>query len=135
MIVVDTNVMVRLVVGGPNSVEAEALRDHDSAWVTPNIVISELRNALLGYIRQGTIELDRAVEMIRDALRLLGANVMPVDSAQVLDIAMECGLSAHDTEFVALARSLAVPLATLDGGILDGAPDVAVRPRAYLDAV
>ena len=135
MIVVDTNVMVRLVVGGPNSVEAEALRDRDSAWVAPNIVISELRNALLGYIRQGTIALNRAVEMNRDASRILGDNLRAVDSAQVLDVAMECDLSAYDAEFVALARTLGVPLVTLDGGILDGAPDVAVRPRAYLDAV
>ena len=135
MIVVDTNVMVRLVVGGPNSVEAEALRDRDSAWVAPNIVISELRNALLGYVRRGTVALDHAAEMTRDAARILGDRIMPVDSAQVLDVAMECDLSAYDAEFVALARRLGVPLVTLDGGILDGAPDVAIRPRAYLDTV
>ncbi len=134
MIVVDTNVMVRMVVGGPNSVEAAALRDHDSTWVAPSIVMSELRNALLGYIRQGVIALDRAVEMSRDALRILGNNIIAVESAHVLDVAIECGLSAYDAEFVALARTLGVPLVTLDGEILEGATDVALRPRAFLDA-
>ena len=47
---------------------------------------------------------------------------------------MECDLTAYDAEFVALARTLRVPLVTLDGGILEGAPDIAVRPRAFLDA-
>lgn len=134
MIVVDTNVMVRMVVGGPNSVEAAALRDHDSTWVAPSIAMSELRNALLGYIRQGVIALDRAVDMADDALAILGDRITPVDSAHVLDVAIECGLSAYDAEFVALARTLGVPLVTLDGGILEGATDVAVRPRAFLDA-
>ena len=95
--------------------------------------MSELRNALLGYVRRGTIALDRAGEMSRDAAVALDDRIVSIDSTLVLDVAMECDLTAYDAEFVVLARSLCVPLVTLDGGILDGAPDVAVRPRAFLD--
>ena len=44
----------------------------------------------------------------------------------VLDVALECGLSAYDAELVALARTLEVTLVTLDASILRGAKDVAV---------
>jgi len=134
VIVVDTNVMVHLLLDGPDSPDASALLDNDAEWAAPTILLSELRNALLGPVRRGTIVLDEAVEMADDALALLGDRITPVDSAHVLDVAIECGLSAYDAEFVALARTLGVQLVTLDGEILEGAADVAVRPRAFLDA-
>lgn len=135
MIVVDTNVMVHLVSDGTDSADATMLFASDGEWAAPRILLSELRNAVVGMVRRGSITSDRAKVMSERAAEILGDRIMPVDSAQVLDVAMECGLSAYGAEFVALARSLGVPLVTLDGGILDGAPDVAVRPRAYLDAV
>lgn len=133
MIVVDTNVMVRMVMGGPDGREASDVLRRDSVWFAPAILMSELRNALLGYVRRGTIALDRAREMSRDAALALDDRIVSIDSTLVLDVAMECDLTAYHAEFVVLARSLSVPLVTLDGGILDGAPDVAVRPRAFLD--
>ena len=48
---------------------------------------------------------------------------------QAIDVALECGLTAYDAEFVALARVLGVPLATLDNAVLQGAADVAVSLR------
>ena len=97
------------------------------------ILISELRNALLGSVRRGLITLERAAQMSDDAAAILGPRLASVDSGSVLDIAMECGLTAYDAEFVALARTIGVRLATLDGAILAGAPDVASRPAALLD--
>jgi predicted nucleic acid-binding protein len=135
VIVVDTNVMVHFVSDGADSTDATMLFARDGDWAAPRILLSELRNTLVGMMRRGSITSDRAKVMSERAAEILGDRIMPVESAQVLDVAMECGLSAYDAEFVALARRLDVPLVTLDRGILDGAPDVAVRPRAYLDAV
>ena len=40
MIVVDTNVMVRLVMGGPDGREASDLLQRDSVWFAPAILMS-----------------------------------------------------------------------------------------------
>ena len=47
MIVVDTNVMVKLVVGGADGAEAARLYERDQEWAAPPILISELRNVLV----------------------------------------------------------------------------------------
>ena len=134
MIVVDTNIVVHLIIDGPETADASALFDADGEWASPRILMSEFRNVLVGMARSGAITLERAKVMSDRAAAILGDRITPVDSAHVLDVALECGLTAYDAEFVALARTLPVPLITLDGGVLEGAPDVAVRPRAFLDA-
>ena len=126
MIVVDTNVMVRLVLGGPNGADSAALLKQYPEWASPLILMSELRNALVGYVRRGELSSDEAKTMIDDAASILGGRLMPVASADVIDVALECRLTAYDAEFVALARMLGVRLVTLDGAILRGAADVAV---------
>ena len=126
MIVVDTNVMVHLVVGGQQGASAARLLREDNEWAAPNIVVSELNNVLLGFLRRGALTADQALAMIDDARSVLGDRIAAVPGQQVIAVALECGLSAYDAEFVVLARSLAVPLVTLDREILAGAPDVAI---------
>ena len=133
MIVVDTNVVVHLITDSPDTADASALFEEDGEWAAPRILMSEFRNVLVGMVRRGAITLDRARVMSDRAAAILSDRITPVDSAHVLDVAMECRLTAYDAEFVALARTLGVPLVTLDGGILTGAPDVAARPAALLD--
>ena len=126
MIVVDTNVMTHLLVGGEAGADAALLFQHDPEWAAPVTLMSELRNVLLGFVRRGALGLEQAKAMSDDAAAILGDRITTVASVQVLDIAMECGLTAYDAEFVALARALGVPLVTLDSAILKGAPDAAV---------
>ena len=126
MIVVDTNVMVQLVAGGDKHVAAARLLRRDAAWSAPPILMSELRNALLGFVRRGAITQEQATAMTEDASGILGGRIADVSGRQTIAAAVECGLTAYDAEFVVLARSLRAPLATLDQAILSGAPDVAV---------
>ena len=126
MIVVDTNVMTRLMVGGEGSADAVLLFEQDPEWAAPIILMSELRNVLLGLVRRGVLVSDQAKAISDDAAAILGDRITTVSSAQVFDVALECGLTAYDAEFVALARTLGVPLATSDSAILQGATDVAV---------
>ena len=132
MIVVDTNVMVRLVVGGEDTADIAELFRQDTEWAAPGILMSELRNVLLGFVRRGVLTLRHAAEMSDDAAVVLGDRIARVDSTRVLETAMECGLTAYDAEFVVLARTLGVPLATLDKAILRGAAGVAVRPHVLI---
>lgn len=125
MIVVDTNVMVRLVVGGPDGTDAARLFRTDPEWAAPALLLGELRNALIGLVRQGVVTPDQAKAMCDGAAQVLSGRIASVSPSQVIDIAHECGLTAYDAEFVAAARSLGVRLATLDRQILRVAPDVA----------
>ena len=125
MIVVDTNVMLRLLVGGQDGADAARLLELDGDWAAPGILMSELRNVLLGFTRRGALTPDQAKAMINDASLVMGDRIAEAGSVQVFDVALECALTAYDAEFVALARTLGIPLATLDNAILRGAPDVA----------
>ena len=129
MIVVDTNVFVRLTVGRDAGGDAALLHQLDPEWAAPPILMSELRNVLLGYIRRGDIDRDRAMATCDEAVRVLGDRIDGVPHDRVIETALECGLSAYDAEFVVLARTLGALLATSDREILEGAPDVAVSVR------
>ena len=129
MIVVDTNVLVRLTVGRDAGGDAALLHQLDPEWAAPPILMSELRNVLLGYVRRGDIDPDRAMATCDEAVRVLGDRIDGVPHDRVIETALECGLSAYDAEFVVLARTLGTLLATSDREILEGAPDVAVSVR------
>lgn len=125
MIVVDTNVMFYLLTGvGPGD-EAAQLLAEDPEWAAPSILLSELRNVLVGLLRRGQLQASDALDICTDAQAVLGDRVVSVLSEPVLETAVRGNLSAYDAEFVVLARSLGVPLVTADRAILEAAPDVA----------
>ena len=126
MIVVDTNVMVYLLAGGVNGEAAARLLRDDPVWTAPGILLSELRNVLVGLVRAGRLGVDDALAMHADAEDVLHERVVRVDGGAAMATALACGLSAYDAEFVVLARALGVRLISMDEAILKGAPDVAV---------
>ena len=126
MIVVDTNVMVRLLMGEQEGIDANKLLEKDAEWAAPRLLLSELRNVLVGFVRRSELNPDQAKAMSDDASMILGGRIASLSGPYVIDTALECGLTAYDAEFVALARSLGVPLVTQDNAILRGASDVAV---------
>lgn len=127
MIVVDTNVVIHLLTGGELGEGAARLLREDPAWTAPGILPSEVRNVLVGLLRRGHLTLHDALAMETDATLVLDGNVADVPGPDVLRTAEASGLTAYDAEFVVLARSLGVPLVTVDRAILAAAPDVAVE--------
>ncbi len=126
MIVVDTNVVVHLLVSGPQGEAAAQAFRRDPEWAAPVILLSEVRNVLAGLVRRRGLPPDDALAMLADAEAILGGRVVTVDGARVLAAALDTGLSAIDAEFVVAARALGVPLLSADRAICAAAPDVAV---------
>ena len=126
MIVVDTKVMLRLLVGGRAGEEAARLFMRDPEWAAPVRLTGELQGALLGFVRDRSITVDQAKAMCDDAAIVLGPRVVSVPSHRVIDTAVRCGLPAATAEFVVAARELGVMLATADREVLSAARDVAV---------
>ena len=58
----------------------------------PPVLLSELRNVLLGLVRQGSLILDQARAMCDDAARVLGPRIVTVSSDRALDTALACGM-------------------------------------------
>ena len=90
MIVVDTNVMVRLVVGGADGTDAALLFERETEWAAPSILMSELRNVLVGFVRRGAVTSEQAKAMSDDAAVVLGDRIASVSGHQVIDVA--CGV-------------------------------------------
>ncbi len=126
MIVVDTNVLVYLLTGSGPWERAVRFLSEDPEWAAPPILLSEIRNVLVGLVRRGVLQDGDAQDICREAEALLGDRVVNVSSGPIIQVALDGGLSAYDAEFVVLARQLGIPLVTADRAILDGAPDVAV---------
>jgi len=126
VIVVDTNVMVYLLSGsGTRADRAADLLRQDAEWAAPPILLSELRNVLVGLVRGGRCDGREATAMHDDAVTILDDRIVGVDGPTVITAALALGLSAYDAEFVELARALDVPLVSADNEILAAAPDVA----------
>jgi predicted nucleic acid-binding protein len=130
MIVVDTNVMVYFLTGAGLGEDAALLFKKDPEWAAPPILMSELRNVLIGLLRKGDLQDHDAVSICDDAEAVLGERMAHVPSDVVLQNAIDSKVSAYDAEFITLARRLRVPLVTEDRAILKGASDVAVGLKA-----
>ena len=131
MIVVDTNVIVyaslRGEVDATGKLADTALR-RDPEWAAPVLWRSEYRNTLVRFVQTGRIPQSFAASCWHDAVALLAAREHQVDSEAVIDLALISGCTAYDCEFVAVAKTLGVPLVTNDKQVLKAFP-------AYADSL
>lgn len=131
MIVVDTNVVAYLLLGGEKTPGARLAFRKDPVWAAPSLWRSEFRNVLAAYLRRGALHLSDAIEVMRQAETLFRGAEYSVDSGQVLKLVSESGCSAYDCEFVALAQQLGVSLLTSDAEILREFPQTAMSLEAF----
>lgn len=132
MIVVDTNIVCYRWIPSPHSAAAEAALVKDPDWIAPLLWRSEFRNALAGMIRQNSITLTLAREILDKAEAHLAGREFFVSSNDVIDLAARSRCSAYDCEFVALARDQSVPLVTVDSRILHDFPKIAVALKDFV---
>ncbi|WP_337287064.1 type II toxin-antitoxin system VapC family toxin [Candidatus Methylomirabilis sp.] len=132
MIVVGTNVIAYLLLGGEKTPQARAVLQKDPVWVAPILWRSEFRNVLAYYIRQGTLVLTDALQLMTEAELLFQGEEYHVESGQVLSLVSCSRCSAYDCEFIALAEHLNIPLVTSDAQILAEFPDTAVSLNTFI---
>jgi predicted nucleic acid-binding protein len=131
VIVVDTNLVAYLVLGGPHVAVAEAVLDKDSEWCAPPLWRSEFQNVLAHKLHAGTIKLSDAQDALRAAATLFAEREPVPNGDTVLRLARMSGCSAYDCEFAATALALEVPLVTSDRQILRAFPKLATSPRDF----
>ena len=104
------------------------LRTHDPEWVAPTLWRSELMNVLWTYLRRGDLDLALALSHMDLAADLVAGGTYDVRPDEVLPLALASGCSAYDSQYVALAVRLDVPLVTHDRRVLQSFPERAVLP-------
>jgi predicted nucleic acid-binding protein len=131
VIVVDTNVIAYLFLGGDRTPSARAVYKRDAHWAAPLLWRSEFRNVLATYLRQEMLTLDLALAFMTEAETLMQGEEYQVDSICVVRLLHDSKCSAYDCEFVVLAEQLNVSLVTSDARILKAFPETAISIEAY----
>lgn len=134
MIVVDTNLLAYLLLGGTGMTAARSVYLRDPVWHSPLLWRSEFRSVLAGYLRQRSLTINDAIKVQRKAEDLLAGREHVVESEQVLRLVALSRCSAYDCEFVALAEHLRVPLVTSDQTVLKDFPTIAISPPRFLES-
>ena len=132
MIVVDSNVIAYCWINGPLTALAQSVRVKDPGWHAPILWRSEMRNILIGYLRDGSLDGAQISRVMETAETALAGSEHIVPSTPVLEAAGRSRLSAYDCEFVVLASVLAVPLVTADKAILKAFPELAVTMEVFV---
>ena len=127
MIVADTNLIAALTVKTDASALAFSVLTKDSEWIAPQIWESEFRNALIGMVRVGRIDMKTANAAF--ALATGHVDTFAVSTGAVLRLAEVYGLSAYDAEFAALAEWLGCQIVSFDDDLLK--PGLAVHPKDF----
>ena len=131
MIVVDTNAVAHLLLGGERTESARRAFRKDPEWAAPILWRSEFRSVLSMLMRRQALALADALEAAREAENLLAGREFSVETQMVLELAKESGCTTYDCEFVALAQDLAAPLVTSDREILAAFPTLAVAIEKF----
>lgn len=132
MIVVDTNVICYRCMASVHANAADAAWNRDQNWIAPMLWRSEFRNALAGALRQGSLALESAFEIVSLAEVILAGKEFLVSSPAVLQLVAQSRCSAYDCEFVALAQEQRVPLLTVDRQILRDFPETAISLKRFV---
>jgi len=131
VIVVDANILFYLHVRGDQTQLAEKVYERDSDWFAPALWRSEFRNALALYLRRGKLNMERSLDAMQRAERLMQGRELDVASVVVLKLAADSGGFAYDCEYVSLAQDLGVPLVTADADLLSRFGTAAVSMQAF----
>jgi predicted nucleic acid-binding protein len=127
--VVDASIALSWYLPGETSATSEAafarLRDTDA--IAPILWWFEIRNTLVVSERRKRITPAQTIQILTRLGELpLRLDVTP-DSAVVMALARDHGLTVYDAAYLELAVRLVIPLATLDRALADAAPAAGIE--------
>jgi len=134
VIVVDTNLLVYFWVPSSKTELAEEVWRRDQEWAAPRLWRSEFRSVLVGALRRQQVTGGQTERLMVEVTAMLRGREFEVETAEVFALALQSSCSAYDLEFVALARSLGVPLVTADRQVLREFPAVAISITEFAAA-
>ena len=138
--VVDASVGIKLFLLEPLSEEAHALFAHladdtPARLFVPELFYVECANILWKYVKRYSYPAPEAAQAVAALVQLPLQRVAMVDLAEeALELAVEHGCTAYDAAYMALARSLELPLITVDDALVRrfADTDLVVRSLASL---
>ena len=111
---------------------ALAARARDANWIVPQLFVSEALQSLLKYVVVAkSMNRDQALKAFKRAKNLVKTGFAEADPVDVLNTAIRLGLTAYDSEYVAMAELHGLRFVTLDGQVLKAAPGLAVTPADF----
>jgi len=110
--VIDTSLLGAIVFGEPRAEEAFSLIRGKELYA-PSLLRYELASVARKKARLYPNQQEKLVQALELALAL-DIHWMEVDHVAVFRLAMNTGLTTYDASYLYLARSLVLPLATLD---------------------
>lgn len=132
MIVVDANVVVKLVLRTAESETVERLFALEPNWLAPRLVRSEVLSVLSKEGPKSDMGPADAQEAFEIAMEAFEDASLEAPAARVLHLAMRSGRSSYDCEFVAVAEELGCVLVTYDQPVLKSFPTIATTPERLL---
>lgn len=132
MIVADTNLVAQLILSLDLTACAQEIYRRDPDWRLPELWRHEFVNVLASYLRFDKVPVARLLLAWQQAVELFADASCEVDMPLALELAGELNISAYDAQYVALARTLSVPLVTEDSKLRRAAPRDAVAMKQFL---
>jgi len=134
VIVADTDLVSFLLIEGERTEAARGVWRRDPEWRLPPLWRSEFLNVLTISQRASVLTEASAFRIWDDAVRLFGRNEHEPRGTEVLQAAIDHGLSAYDAHFVVVAKTLGAPLVTGDQKILKACHQIAVGIEELADS-
>lgn len=128
MIVVDSNIIIYLLLPGPQTPAVERLRQTDPDWVAPRLWEDEFLNVLASCERRRMLSADQAIGLAADALELMTDRSFDVPPLRTLAVARRTGCSGYDSQYLALAEELGLKLLTFDRQLVAKGDGLALCP-------
>lgn len=132
MIVVDANVVAYFFIKGKLTPLAHRIYNKDPLWVLPDLWRDEFLNILVKTVWVGSTNTQKLLSLWEQAEQSLVQYEREVSMPLALSLALHYRISAYDAQYVALAKTLDIPLITENQRLLTYVPDMTLTMQEFL---